>query len=342
MSPRQDIRDVRRRFLFKDLYWNHQYKWVRKYVRTCDVCQRVKPAPHSQAHLQPLLTPSECWEPVSMDFVFTLPRDSRRKTGIVVFVDRFSKMVLLVAVAAEVTSVQTARLFVDTVSKHHGMPSDIVSDRDPRFTARFWQEVFTLRGPQFPMSTADHPQTDEQTERGNLLVALLKRYAQSFHNWSDYLPMAEFAINNAVHALTGHTSGEGSTVALEQPQNTADTDLSAVMTRVRVRARSRHGNVSVSGAANVKNHEQATPASIKDNVSVHTPRRLTHRPGLLHTQAGTAAITHEVSVPGTDITKSHAQSGTDANPSGESVQSTDADKVNELDPVFSSQAMNFV
>ncbi|OWZ01817.1 Retroelement [Phytophthora megakarya] len=108
-------------FLTRDFFWNHQYKWVRKYVRTCNDCQRVKPAPHP---LQPLPTPSECWKSVSMEFVFGIPRDSRRKTGIVVFVDRFSKMVHLAAVAAEVTSVQTARLFVDMVFKHHGMPTD--------------------------------------------------------------------------------------------------------------------------------------------------------------------------------------------------------------------------
>ncbi|KAG3050292.1 hypothetical protein PI125_g26464 [Phytophthora idaei] len=72
-----------------------------------------------------------------MDFVFGLPPDSKRRTGVVVFVDRFSKMVHLAAVPAEVTAVQTARLFVDMVFKHHGMLLDIVSDRDPRFTARF-------------------------------------------------------------------------------------------------------------------------------------------------------------------------------------------------------------
>ncbi|OWY98669.1 hypothetical protein PHMEG_00030509 [Phytophthora megakarya] len=276
-----------------DFYWNHQYQLVRKYVRTCDLCQRVKPAPNSQAPLQPLPTPSECWEYVSVDFVFGLPRDSRRKTGIVVFVDRFSKIVHLAAVAAEVTSVRTARLFVGMVFKHHGMPNDFVLDRDPRFTARFWQEVFTLLGTQFSMSSADHPQTDRQTERVNrVLVDLLKSYAQSFHNWSDCLSMAELAINHTVHASTGHTpffvnamrhprllstlgavdsslSGGGSTVALEQPQNTADTDLSAAMSRARARARTRQGDVSV---------------------------------------------------PGTDTTKTHAQSGTDANTSDGSVQ----------------------
>ncbi|OWY93422.1 Pol Polyprotein [Phytophthora megakarya] len=126
------------------------------------------------------------------------------------------------------------------VFKHHGMPNDFVSERDPRFTARFWQEMFTLLGTQFSMSTADHPQTDGQTIRminaqsfnnwsdylpfaefainnaTPFFVNAMRHphlpstleawsYAQSFHNWSNYLPMAEFAINNAVHASTGHT-----------------------------------------------------------------------------------------------------------------------------------------
>ncbi|KAG3051061.1 hypothetical protein PC122_g23060 [Phytophthora cactorum] len=183
-----------------------------------------------------------------MDFVFGLKPDSKRRTGVVVFVDRFSKMVHLAAVSAEVTAVETARLFVDMVFKHYGMPLDIVSDRDPRFTARFWQEVFTLLGTQLSMSTADHPQTDGQTERVNRVIGdLLKNYAHSFQQWSDCLPMAKFAVNNSVHASTGHTpfyvnamrhprlpsmlgmvasslSGGGSTVASEQPQKSADTD----------------------------------------------------------------------------------------------------------------------
>ncbi|KAG4251634.1 hypothetical protein PC116_g642 [Phytophthora cactorum] len=127
--------------LTHDFYWNHQYKWVRKYVRACEVCQRVKPPVISQAPLQSLPTPSECWQSISMDFICGLPPDSKRRTGVVVFVDRFSKVVHLAAVSAEVTAVQTARLFVDMVFKHHGMLLDIVSDREPRFIARFWQEV---------------------------------------------------------------------------------------------------------------------------------------------------------------------------------------------------------
>ncbi|KAG6618361.1 reverse transcriptase [Phytophthora cinnamomi] len=278
--------------LTRDFYWHHQYKWVRKYIRACEVCQRVKPAPFAQAPLQSLPTPSECWKSMSLDFIFGLPPDNGGNTGVVVFVDRFSKMYHLAAVPAEVTAKQTARLFVDTVFKHHGMPTDIVSDRDPRFTAHLWQEVFALLGSQLSMSTADHPQTDGQTERVNrVLVDMLKSYAHSFQYWSECLSMAEFAINNSVHASTGHTpfyvnamrhprlpsllgvmaptlSGGGSTTAIQQPQKTADTCTvsAATMNKPHESAQGADSSTdkdndhgSAQGADTAKNHAETGP-----------------------------------------------------------------------------------
>ncbi|KAG4039403.1 hypothetical protein PC123_g25047 [Phytophthora cactorum] len=193
--------------LTRDFYWNHQYKWVRNYVRTCLRGVSTREACCVFAGSASITPDTVGVLAVHLYGLFLgLPPDNKRGTGVVVFVDRFSKMVHLAAVPAEVTAVQTARLFVDMVFKHHGMPLDIVSDRDPRFTARFWQEVFTLLGTQLSMSTADHPQTDGQTERVNRVLGdLLKSYAHSFQQWSDCLPMAEFAINSSVHASTGHT-----------------------------------------------------------------------------------------------------------------------------------------
>ena len=87
------------------------------------------------------------------------------------------------------------------------MPEDIISDRDPRFTAKFFEFVFKSLGTRLRMSTADHPQTDGQTERVNrVLEDILRSYATSFiDSWSSHLPMAEFAINNSVHVSTGYT-----------------------------------------------------------------------------------------------------------------------------------------
>ncbi|KAG6591156.1 reverse transcriptase [Phytophthora cinnamomi] len=257
---------------------------------------------------QSLPTPSECWKSMSLDFIFGLPPDSGGNTGVVVFVDRFSKMVHLAAVPAEVTAKQTARLFVDMVFKHHSMPTDIVSDRDPRFTANLWQEVFTLLGSQLSLSTADHPQTDGQTERVNrVLVDMLKSYAHSFQYWSECLSMAEFAINNSVHASTGHTpfyvnamrhprlpsllgvvaltlSGGGSTIAKQRPQKTADTCTVSAPTTNKTNESAQGADSSnnkdkdhgyAQGADTAKNHAEAGPlaeSELNDFSSTSSPK----------------------------------------------------------------------
>ncbi|KAG3079061.1 hypothetical protein PI125_g20808 [Phytophthora idaei] len=141
-----------------------------------------------------------------MAFIFGLPPDSVGRNGVLVFVDRFSKMVHLVPVADAVTAEESAAHFVDMAFRHHSLPESIVSDRDPRFTSAFWSRLFGLLGTRLLMSTAAHPETDGQTERVNrVLEDVLRSYATSFTSWSSFLPLTEFALNNAVHSSTGLT-----------------------------------------------------------------------------------------------------------------------------------------
>uniref|UniRef100_H3GQN4 Integrase catalytic domain-containing protein n=1 Tax=Phytophthora ramorum TaxID=164328 RepID=H3GQN4_PHYRM len=191
----------------RNFWWPHTYKWVRTYVQTCETCQRVKPAPSSSAPLMSLPVPADCWRSVSMDFIFELPADTRGHTGVLVFVCRLSKMVQLVAVKKSVTAPQAAQLFVDNVFRHHGLPEAFVSDRDQRFVSHFWTHLFRLLGTRLDMSTADHPQTDGQTERVNRVLEDVLRSvcAEEPTKWSTLLPQVEFALNNAVHSSTGFT-----------------------------------------------------------------------------------------------------------------------------------------
>ena len=108
---------------------------------------------------------------------------------------------------AQVTGKETASLFLAHVFRHHGLPESIVSDRDPRFTSAFWRHLFAKLGTKLAMSTADHPQTDGQTERVNRSVEDILRSVCAEHptEWSSMLPFVEFAINNSVHASTGET-----------------------------------------------------------------------------------------------------------------------------------------
>uniref|UniRef100_A0AAV1T7Y1 Integrase catalytic domain-containing protein n=1 Tax=Peronospora matthiolae TaxID=2874970 RepID=A0AAV1T7Y1_9STRA len=66
-----------------------------------------------------------------MDFVCGFPKGVHKNTGIIVFVDRFSKMVHLVAVPDSNTAQGVARVFIDTIFRLHGLPRELVSDRDP-------------------------------------------------------------------------------------------------------------------------------------------------------------------------------------------------------------------
>ncbi|KAF1321579.1 Pol protein, partial [Globisporangium splendens] len=188
-------------------WWPHQYKWVANYVRSCEQCQRVKPAGKNKAPLHPLPIPQDCWKSVSMDFVFDFPEDKTRNTGVVVFVDRLSKMVHVAPVRKHVTAQETVCLFLEHVFRYHGLPESIVSDRDPRFTAAFWRELFRLLGTDLALSTADHPETDGQTERVNRVVEDILRSIAVDHprDWSRWLPYAEFAINSSEHASTAVT-----------------------------------------------------------------------------------------------------------------------------------------
>jgi transposase InsO family protein len=112
-----------------------------------------------------------------LDFIFGIPRDDETRTGVLVFVDRFSKMLHLAPVAAEVTADDSAELFLALVFRHHGLPESIVSDRDPRFTSAFWTRLFQLLGMRLLMSTAAHPETDGQTERVNRVLEDVLRAA---------------------------------------------------------------------------------------------------------------------------------------------------------------------
>ena len=102
-----------------------------------------------------------------MDTVFGFPADPHNNTGILVFVDRFSKMAHLVAVPESINASACARVFIDTIFRLHGLPRELVSDRDPRFTAEFGRSVFRTLGTRLQMSTSDHPETDGQTELAN-------------------------------------------------------------------------------------------------------------------------------------------------------------------------------
>jgi hypothetical protein len=131
-----------------------------------------------------------------MDFIAGLPRVGEIAT-ILVVVDRFSKYATFIPAPKYVSAEETAQLFFKHVVKFWGVPRDIVSDRDSRFTGNFWTELFRLLGSKLSMSSSAHPESDGQTERFNGMVEEYLRHFVSGNqrNWVELLDVAQLCFN---------------------------------------------------------------------------------------------------------------------------------------------------
>ena len=110
-----------------------------------------------------------------MDFIDGLPRSRRGNTSIWVIVDRLTKSAHFIPIKSRRTAASLASLYLKEIVRLHGIPSIIVSDRDPIFTSEFWQSLQKAIGTQLCLSTAYHPQADGQTERVNRVLEDLLR-----------------------------------------------------------------------------------------------------------------------------------------------------------------------
>jgi len=197
--------------IMRNFYWPKMGKDIRRYVQTCDTCQRHKLSNQQQAGLlRPLEIPDNKWEEIAMDFIVQLPLTKQGHNAIVVFTDRLTKRAIFHPTHTSASAPAIAKIFFATVFKNHGLPRTIISDRDSKFTSRFWQALFKHLSTKTAMSTAFHPQTDGQTERLNrTLEEMLRIYATYKQDeWDEYLPAAEFAYNNSKQASTGFTPFE--------------------------------------------------------------------------------------------------------------------------------------
>ncbi|KAL6321014.1 hypothetical protein AAG906_011987 [Vitis piasezkii] len=173
--------------MYKDLrqnyWWSSMKRDIAQFVAQCLVL----------GFLQPLSIPEWKWEHITMDFVTGLPKTLGGNNAIWVIVDRLTKSCSF--------STYESQFFYGSM---HGVPVSIVSDRDPRFTSRFWHSLQKALGTKLSFSTAFHPQTDGQSDRVIHLEDLLRACALDLKgNWDDYLPLVEFAYNNSFQAIIG-------------------------------------------------------------------------------------------------------------------------------------------
>ena len=127
-----------------------------------------------------------------------------RYTAILVVVDRLTKQAIFIPTHDTITSADLTKLFVLHVFSKHGVPSHVTSDRGSEFISHFFRSLGKALDMQLHFTLGYHPEGNGQTERTNQTLEqylwVYSNYQQD--NWSDLLPLAEFAYNNAPSATT--------------------------------------------------------------------------------------------------------------------------------------------
>jgi hypothetical protein len=191
-------------------WWPKILDEVKKFCDSCTSCQRSKSSyqlPPGLLHSMPI--PEQPWDSIAMDFVGPFP-EVDGKDYLWVIICRLTSMVHLVPIKTTTTASQLSDIYIKEIVRLHGLPSSIVSDRDTKFTSKWWKEVHRVLGAKLLMSTAFHPQTDGATERAirNATQILRSTVRPDQRDWLEKCPYVEFAINSSVSKTTGYSPFE--------------------------------------------------------------------------------------------------------------------------------------
>ncbi|GKD71245.1 reverse transcriptase domain-containing protein [Tanacetum coccineum] len=193
-------------------WWSGMKKDIAVYVSKCLTCLKVK-AEHQRPSglLQQPEIPEWKWEGIAMDFVTKLPRTSSGYDTIWVIVDRLTKSAHFLPMREDYKMDRLARLYLNEIVARHGVPISIISDRDSRFTSRFWQSMQEALGTRLDMSTTYHPQTDGQIEFS---------YNNSYHSSVRCAPFEALYGRKCRSPIMWAEVGEGQLIGPELVQET--------------------------------------------------------------------------------------------------------------------------
>src|SRR5258708_17789232 len=157
----------------------------------------------------PQQVPDQFWQVISVDMIGEL-LDSKGYNAVLMVVDCLSKQIHTIPTVTSLDSAGGAQLFLEHVWCHHGLLEEVISDCRPTFVSNFSCKLVALLGVKLTPSTSYHPQTDGQMECVNQEIEAYLHVFVSHRqdDWADWLPLAEFAYNNKIHAATCRTPFE--------------------------------------------------------------------------------------------------------------------------------------
>ena len=131
--------------------------------------------------------------------------DRKKHDSVWVVVDRLTKSTHFLLVRTDYSLDKMTELYIREIVRLHGIPILIISDRDMRFTLRFWGKLLEALGTRLNFSIVFHPQTNGQLEREiQVLEDMLRSYVIDYEGSCDkHIPLVEFVYNNSFQLSIG-------------------------------------------------------------------------------------------------------------------------------------------
>ena len=206
------------KYMKHHIMWSGMKKDLKRYIETCAQCNLGKNTTQTtKGKPLPLPVPDRPGQRLSMDMLSMPPEEAswggqkRRYTGIIAWKDMFSKFCILIPYTGTLKAQEMADLYISHADQHFGDVTEIVSDRDQRYTSRVWQGIMKSKNIQQLKTTSHRPQGDGSSERlfrsvlEKLRVVLVAEKEDGGRKWPELLSGVQKTLNNNRHAATGHT-----------------------------------------------------------------------------------------------------------------------------------------
>jgi hypothetical protein len=176
-------------------------EWIAEYVKGCATCQQSKVQMHKRK------TPIFCigtdpdmkpFQVIAMDLITGLPPYKEYDAILTIMDHGCSRAAVFIPCSTTITRSGVAQIYFDHIYHWFGLPTKIITNRDPRFTSHFGKAMAKALGVQQNISTAFHPQTDGLTEQMNQWVEGYLRLITTGQpdHWAEWLLLASAVHNN--------------------------------------------------------------------------------------------------------------------------------------------------
>jgi len=205
-------RDETVRRINRKYYWPSVHSWIQEYIKGCATCQQNKNLTHrlkTPLFRIPADPEAKLFSHIAMDLITGLPKSKGYDTILTIVDHGCSRGAIFLPCTTTITGPQIAKLYLNHLYRWFGLPKQIISDRDPRFTSHFGRALTKELGIQQNLSTAFHPQTDGLSERKNQWIEqYLQLITTNQEDWSDWLAIATLVHNNSANSTTGFAPNE--------------------------------------------------------------------------------------------------------------------------------------